>query len=121
MPLQNPLVRQLTVANSQEMPRAGALASALTILASCAVVGLRSESEPFSVALSALVGADTEIVPIVPRCTAAIELAERLRAISRIRDLLELDLELYDRVTEAYRQAAAGLSIPGRTGYFSAP
>jgi len=119
--LQNPLVRQLTVPNLQDLPRGGAVASALGILASCAVVGLRDESAQFASAMSALLSSDTDVVPAAPRCTAAIDLAVRLREIPMVHTLLELDLELYDRVAEAYRQAAAGLSIPSGKRYFSVP
>jgi hypothetical protein len=110
MPLANPLVRQLTVTNMHDLPRGGALAMALDILASCAVVGLRTEAEQFSLALSALLSASSYIVPIAPRCDAASELAARLRQMRAAHDLLDLDIELYERVAEAFHNAAAGLS-----------
>ncbi len=110
--LQNPLVRQLTVTHPQEMPRGSSLAASLNVLASFAVVGLRQEAESFALALSGLIGSEEEIIPVVPRCTRAIELADRLRQIPRVSDLLELDLELYQRLLEAYRRAAAGAKGP---------
>lgn len=109
--LQNPVVRQLTANNVQEMPRVGALASALTVLASCAVVGLRRESETFAAAIAAVLTIEQESLPVIPRCTAAMLLADKLKDIPRAYDLLELDLELYDRISEAHRKAATGLSI----------
>jgi hypothetical protein len=115
MPLSNPLVRQLTVSNLQDPPRGGALAMALGILASCAVVGLRTEPAQFSLALSALLSASSEIVPIAPRCAPAMELADRLRQIPAVHDLLELDIELHARIAEAFHHAAAGLSLADRT------
>jgi hypothetical protein len=115
-PLHNPLVRQLATANLQELPRSGSLTMALDILASFALVGLRSESEQFAAGLSALLGATGHIVRELPRCTAAIELATRLRQIPAVHDLLELDIELYGRIAEAYRNAARGLSLPGGGG-----
>lgn len=119
--LQNPLVRQLTLTNPQDMLHGGAIASALTALSTCAIVGLRSESEAFALALSALAGSGREFIPIVPRCNAAMALAERLRKVSAVHNLLELDLALYERVSQAYRQAAVGLSIPAQSRYFSVP
>jgi hypothetical protein len=114
-PLANPLIRQLTVSNMQDLPRGGALAMALDILASCAVVGLRTEAEQFSMALSALLSASSDIIPTAPRCDAASELAERLRQIPAVHDLLELDIELYTRVAEAFHNAAESLSPTDRT------
>ena len=115
-PLHNPLVRQLATANAQELPRSGSLTMALDILASFDLVGLRAEGAQFASGLSALLGAADDIVPEIPRCTAAIELAARLRQIPAVHDLLELDIELYGRVAEAYRNAARGLSLSGAGG-----
>lgn len=118
---QNPLVRQLTVANPQDMPRSGSLAAALNVLASCAIVGLRSEAASFALAVSAFLGSDDEIVPVAPRCIAAVKLADQLRDQKTAQSLLELDLELYEGVVGAYRKAAAGLLFPSPSGYLSAP
>lgn len=111
MALNNPLVRQLTVFNPQDLPRTGALGAALDVLASCAVVGLRTEAEQFSLTLSALLAAPRNIVPVAPRCVAAMALAERLRRIPAAYDLLELDIELYARAARAFQNAGAGLTL----------
>ncbi len=105
LPLMNPLTRQLTAQNIQDMPRSSSLATALTLLSNFKLVGLRSESEQFALALSALLGSDTDIVPIVPHCNAAIKLADRLRQLTIVQDLLGFDAELYERLAEAYAKA----------------
>ncbi len=54
--LSNPLVRQLTTTTPDQMPGAAAVASALDVLSSFEIVGLRSDGEHFCNALADLAG-----------------------------------------------------------------
>jgi hypothetical protein len=105
-PLTSPLVRQLTTRNADDMPRSSFLATALEVLASCAIVGRREESDSFASALAGLLGLAIDCVPVIGRCNAAISLAERLKPIRAVQDLLEFDLILYHQVVEAFKKAS---------------
>jgi len=111
-PLTSPLARQLSARNAYEMPSAGSLATALDALSACTIVGLRAESSTFSSALASFLGVSVEAVPVIGRSLAAVRLAEQLRQIRIARQLLELDLELYQHVVEAYATAAEAMVEP---------
>jgi hypothetical protein len=105
-PLTSPLVRQLTTRTGSEMPHSGFLATALDVLASCIIVGRRDDSRSFASALADLLGMTVESVPAVRRRAAAIRLAERLKPIRAVQDLLEFDLVVYYQVVEAFKKAS---------------
>lgn len=111
----NPLVRQLSARSPYEMPRAGSLPTALDALSACAVVGLRAESAMFAAALASFLEIDVDAVPVVRRSLAAMRLAERLRQIRSLHHLLELDLELYRQVVDAYHTASEAINEPAGT------
>jgi hypothetical protein len=99
--LASPVVRLLTNSTPEEMPRKGAVAGALDLLASAAVVGLRHESEFFLTAVGHLLRIDPEKFPKVPLFSLVSPFAERLKNTREVDALLEMDLELYHYIVEA--------------------
>jgi hypothetical protein len=96
-----PLVRLLTSSTPDEMPSKGAVATALDLLASAAVVGLRHESDKFLTAIGQLLNISPENLPAVPQFPPVSPLAERLKNTGEVDALLEKDLELYHYIVEA--------------------
>ena len=99
--LAEPLTRQLTTSNLDEMPVNGAVGSALDVLASCAVVGLRDDPAYFTQAVAAWLGLDPARLIMPPGFPRIAELALRLRESRAVDHLLERDLEIYDAVRDA--------------------
>jgi len=100
----NPLTRQLTTAAPDEMPSGGAVALALDLLASFAIVGLRREPEKFIAGMAELLDVDETSLPDIPHLTAVGPLANQLKNLPEIEMLLEKDLELYHYVVEAFKK-----------------
>ena len=98
-----PLTRQLTTANPDEMPAKGAVGAALSVLASCAVVGLRNDHAYFTQAVAGWLGLDPAHLTMPPAFPRIAELALRLRESRAVDHLLERDLETYEAVREALR------------------
>jgi hypothetical protein len=96
-----PLVRLLTTSTPNELPSKGSVATALDILASAAVVGLRYESDKFLKAVGELLHLDPQNLPAVPHFPPVSPFAERLKNTREVDALLEMDLELYHYVVEA--------------------
>jgi len=106
--LANPVTRQLTTATPEEMPGKSALATALTTLASFAVVGLRRAPKTFAAALGELTG----LPEAPPESTSLPGVAALARSLKRTREaewLIEQDLALYAHIAEAYRGTADSL------------
>jgi hypothetical protein len=99
--LSNPLARQLTSSTPDEMPGGGAVAAALDLLASFAIVGIRDDSERFLDAVAELTGVDSAILPPIPRFSKVAPLAQLLQNSKQVDGLLETDLELYHYVNVA--------------------
>ena len=98
----DPLVRQLSVANPDDMAPGGAVGIALDVLASCAVVGLRKDPAYFAQAMAGWLGLAPDsftTIPIYPRVPP---LASLLRETRTVDHLLERDLEVYETVRRAY-------------------
>jgi hypothetical protein len=104
--LTNPVTRQLTTATPDEMPSGGAVALALDLLASFALVGLRREQRKFVAGLAELLGLAPGTLPEIPHLVAVAPLARQLRGVPEIEILLEKDLELYHYVDEAFKKSA---------------
>jgi hypothetical protein len=102
----NPLVRQLTVTAPDEMPGAGAVASALDLLGSFAVVGIRHEPQHFLYAVGELLNIDPAQLPPIPQFPKVAALARLLQSTGAVDHLLEKDLELYHTVVEAFKKSA---------------
>jgi hypothetical protein len=83
------------------MPGGGAVAAALDLLASFAIVGIRNVSERFLDAMAELTGVDSAILPPIPRFSKVAPLAQLLQNSKQVDGLLETDLELYHYVNAA--------------------
>ena len=100
--LADPLVRQLTTANPDEMPASGSSGAALDVLASCAVVGLRHDPAFFAQAMADWLGLDPNHLTLPPSFPHSRVLAQRLKESRTVEHLLERDLEVYECVQGAY-------------------
>jgi hypothetical protein len=99
--LANPVARQLTSSTPDEMPSGGAIASALDLLASFAIVGVRDEQDHFLGAVAELIGVDFALLPPIPRFSKVAPLAQLIEESKEVDGLLETDLELYYHVSDA--------------------
>jgi hypothetical protein len=104
--LANPVARMLTSSSPDEMPSGGAIASALDLLASFAVVGIRSAPDQFISAVAELTGVELSLPPI-PRFSKVEPLARLLKESGQVDGLLETDLELYNIVSSAWDKTDA--------------
>jgi hypothetical protein len=101
----NPLVRQLTSSTPDEMPSAGAVASALDLLASFALVGCRNRPKSFLNDLGELVNVNPGRLPQLPTFGRVPQLARLLKDSGAVDNLLDKDLELYQYVVEAFERS----------------
>jgi hypothetical protein len=106
----NPVARQLTVSSPDEMPRKNAVSRALDVMSSFALVGLRRAPRAVSDAVAEFVGIDAHYLPPLSNLPGVTALAKVLKRTRAADGLLEQDLELYQHVADAYRNA--GLSKP---------
>jgi hypothetical protein len=104
--LANPVVRQLTTTTPDEMPRKGAVATALDLLGSFAVVGLRREAATFVSAVEEFMGMAPNSLPPIGRFAGVATLARALKRGGAVSPLLEKDLELYEHVSAAFKKLA---------------
>jgi hypothetical protein len=103
--LANPLTRQLAARNPDEVPMKGGVATALRILSSFTILGLREHQDLFLAQLADLVGTEPEKLPPIPDFVRTAELAELLRRVPEAQVLIEQDLEVYRQVKSAVQQA----------------
>jgi hypothetical protein len=109
----NPVTRQLTATEPHEMPRMASVSRALNALASFAVVGLRRAPDAASEALAALVDLSPAELPEIGNLPNVATLAKMLKR-TRVADgLLDLDLEVYFHIVDAYKTSAT-TSAQGR-------
>jgi hypothetical protein len=101
----NPILRQLTTSTPDEMPSGGAVATALDLLSSFALVGLRHESPEFLRALGELLGVEAPELPPIPHFPFVSSLAKILKASKAVDALIEKDVELYQIVAAAHKKA----------------
>jgi hypothetical protein len=101
--LSNPLVRQLTTSAPNDLPGRSAIASALEVLASFQLVGLRSHSEDFSGALAEMLAVDETGLPSLAEHDRITEFSQYLRDLPSVETLLEQDLELFHVVLSAFK------------------
>ena len=104
--LTNPVVRQLTTATPDEMPGSGAVAFALDVLATFAVVGVRAEPEAFQQALAELTETDPAAAPLLSTLSSVQALGDVLRRSRAVDHLIEKDRELYGFVAAAFKNVA---------------
>jgi hypothetical protein len=101
-----PLVRLLTSSTPDEMPNKAAVATALDLLASATIVGLRHEADKFLSAVAQLLNINPGSLPVVPRFPPVVQLAERIKNSGEVDSMLEKDLELYHYIVEASSKVA---------------
>ena len=104
--LANPVMRQLTTTQPDEMPSPGAMSAALGTLSSFAVVGLRRAPATFEGAVAELSGVDVSNSGAMAKLPGVTSLAKLLRRTQEVEWLIELDLHLYDHIARAYRATA---------------
>lgn len=104
--LSNPVTRVLTVATPDEMPGPNAVAHALDILSTAAVVGLRDEADIFVNAVFEFLGVTGGSRPALPQFAAVAPFAAALKDAGHAESMLERDLELYQHVLEAQRRVS---------------
>jgi hypothetical protein len=102
--LSNPVVRQLTARAPDEMPPGRAVSTALDILASFTVVGLRRQPETILSAVAEMTESDTMALPDFTKFRSVGSLARALKRSRIVEPLLEKDLELYDHVASAFKK-----------------
>jgi hypothetical protein len=101
-PLFNPLTRQLTASTPDEpSPRSG-VATALEVLSSFALLGLRERGDDFTKAVAEMVGIGADRMPPLGEHSRVTGLAAQLRAISWMEAFLEHDLEVFEIVRSAF-------------------
>ena len=103
--LANPVTRQLTTTTPDEMASGRAVSTALDILASFALVGLRRASGTFARALAELVGVPREDLPPLTKLPGVTALAQSLKRSRAMEEILEQDIELYHHIASAYRKS----------------
>jgi hypothetical protein len=104
--LSNPLTRQLTVNDPDEMPTGGAIAASLDMLANCRLLGFRHAVEDFTLDAARLLDLPLEDTP--PAGTtfpAAGEFARLIEETGAAESLLEKDLELFYYLAQAEKAA----------------
>ena len=104
--LSNPLTRQLTVADPERFPARNAVASALDVLSSAAVFGLRSDQDLFRNAVGEFLEIGAGQFGSIPRFEKVPVLAAALRRSGQVEALLEQDLEVCHYVTQAAKKVA---------------
>jgi hypothetical protein len=94
--LYNPLTYQLTAKNAFDPPPKAAIAVALESLADMDAVGLRHDPAPFFEVVSAILDLPERPAPIaLPTSNTVIQWADFLRECPAARNLIEMDLEVY--------------------------
>jgi hypothetical protein len=99
--LANPLLRQLTTNNPDDMPGTGAIASALDVLSGFSVLGLRDQISQFNLAIGEWLEIESDPFPTLPPFQTLSPLGEFLRQTKAVDVILEYDLELYAHIVEA--------------------
>jgi hypothetical protein len=104
--LADPVVRQLTTTTPDEMPSAKSVSTALDLLASFTIVGLRREPEMFVGAIAELADVRPASLPHVAKFPGVVTLARALKRSGAVDVLLEKDFELYQHVSTAFKNLA---------------
>ena len=103
--LAEPLVRQLTTSTPDDMPNRTGVATALDVLSSCQIIGLRDNFDEYREGLSEWLGIPAETFPAVPRFERVKDLAARIRATRAIDHLIERDCEVFEHLMNARKKS----------------
>lgn len=109
--LSNPIVRQLTVSTSDEMPQRFSVASALDVLSSCELVGFRHHPIRASQAIAEALRLSPAEIDIQEQLPFVRKLGAMLRDTGATDGFLENDIILYQNALEA---AEAAEQRPGK-------
>lgn len=103
--LVNPVTRLLTAKTPSEMPRPGALSTALDTIAAFTIVGVEGDEHGFRDTFAQLIGADPDSLdpPSIPGAVA--QLADLLREEADVERLIDIDLDLFTAARNAHRKA----------------
>ena len=102
--LSNPVVRQLSTTDLNDLPRKSGVAAALDILGQAAIVGLRDDPDYFSRAVGEAFAIEPSALTVTPSLPRVAALADVLRT-SRCCDfMIEQDREFYHTVVDAYQR-----------------
>jgi hypothetical protein len=112
--LVNPLTRLLTTKAPDEMPRTGALASALDVLARFAVVGIETDARGFRDAFAQHIGRPADTIEVAEVPGAVRHLAHIIETEAHAEALMDYDLDIYATVRDAHQQAMSAQSGTGR-------
>jgi hypothetical protein len=104
--ISNPLARLLAGRPGEDVPNGSYIPTGLQSLASFDIVGLQADPTTFADPLAALLGTDSAQLMPDDITMPEIRLAERLREHRLVESMLELDLELYERVSRIVRDLA---------------
>lgn len=99
--LANPVVRQFTTANPDDMPGGSAIATALDVFSTFTMVGLRDHADEFTDGVAEWLGVDRTLLPTFSRFPAVKPLGDFLRRTKAVDVILEKDMELYDLILNA--------------------
>jgi hypothetical protein len=105
--LANPLVRQLTASTPNEMPTPSSIATALDVLSTFDLIGVRSEGGEFRTGLAELLAMPADELPLVGEYPRVTDLGARLRGQPIVESILEKDLEMFHCLAKAFAAAAA--------------
>ena len=103
--LAEPLVRMLTTSTPDEMPGRAGVASALDVLSTCQIIGLRGNFDEYRTALAAWLEIPEDVLPLAPRFQRVQEFAAKIRESRRVDHLVERDCEVFDHFMTAYRKS----------------
>ena len=109
--LNNPLVRQLTSNNLDEIPTKSCISTALQVLAGFEVLGLRSDAAGYSQAVAEVFELPPSSIPVMGEFARVTELGQILRDIKDAELILEHDLELYDHTSRAFGSLETQASV----------
>lgn len=104
--LADPLVRQLTTTVPGERAGRRSVTASLDVLASFAIVSLRSESDRFIDGCAELLGIEPSALPPIPGNGKVPVLAGMLRRSNDAGYLIEKDRELFSYISDAYKKAS---------------
>ena len=104
--LSNPVMRQLSSANPDEVPKKNAMSAALQALSGFDVVGVRDDAALFSALARDCLEIDAAL-PVMGEHARVRDLGDALRRYGKAELLIERDLELFEHVERAFATVAA--------------
>ena len=110
--LSNPVMRQLSSRNPDEVPKKNAMSAALQALSGFDVVGVRDDAALFATLAQDCLEID-ESLPVMAEHARVRELGDALRRFGKAESLIEYDLEVFDHVERAFASAQGATAPQG--------